>query len=144
MWPEQTGGLLAIKGIDAFPSPPHTYRAVDGDPKTRWSGGAQHQSAEFTIELVQPAHVGQVVTDLAEFWTDYPQRLRLEVSADGGRWDTVFFGDTALQAYFAAVRHPKAVPLVFPVDRDNIRFIRLRQTGWGDHDWSIAEVRVLR
>jgi hypothetical protein len=30
------------------------------------------------------------------------------------------------------------------VDRDEVRFIRLRQTGFGAHDWSIAELHVLR
>jgi hypothetical protein len=56
----------------------------------------------------------------------------------------VFLGDTALHAYYAALRHPKGVPLVFTVARDNVRFIKLTQLGWGTHDWSIAEVRVRR
>jgi hypothetical protein len=36
------------------------------------------------------------------------------------------------------------VPVVYPIDRDNVRFIRMQQIGWGKHDWSIAEVHVLR
>jgi hypothetical protein len=76
--------------------------------------------------------------------TDYPMRLQLDVSADGKQWDTVFLGDTALHAYYAAIHQPRSMPLVLPVDRDNVRFIRLKQLGWGKHDWSIAEVRVLR
>jgi hypothetical protein len=84
------------------------------------------------------------VTDLGEFWSDFPQRLKLSVSSDGLQWETVYLGDTALHAYYAALRHPKEVPLVFPIGRDNVRLIRLQQLGWGTHDWSIAEVHVLR
>jgi hypothetical protein len=35
------------------------------------------------------------------------------------------------------------MPLVFPLNRDDVRFIRLRQTGFGSHDWSIPELHVL-
>jgi hypothetical protein len=117
---------------------------MDGNLKTRWSGGVQNSSADFTIELERPEHVGQVVTDLGEFWTDFPVRLRLSVSPDGATWQTVYEGDTALQTYYAALREPKVVPVVYPIDRDNVRFIRMQQIGWGKHDWSIAEVHVLR
>jgi hypothetical protein len=142
--PDVTGTELPIKSLDAFPSPPHTPRTRDGDLKTRWSGGVQRSSADFTIELDGPQRVGQLVTDLAEFWTDFPVRLRLSVSPNGTEWDTVFDGATALNAYYAALRHPRVVPVVYPIGRDNVRFIRLQQIGWGKHDWSIAEVHVLR
>jgi hypothetical protein len=59
-------------------------------------------------------------------------------------WATAWTGDTALQAYYGAVRHPREMPLVFPIDRDGVRFIRLRQLGFGSHDWSIPELHVLR
>ncbi len=142
--PDRSGEPLRIKSLDAFPSAPHTPRALDGRMNTRWSGGVQRSAADFTIELEQSEHVGQLVTDLGEFWTDFPRRLRVTVSADGSRWDTVYVGDTALHAYYGALRHPKEIPLVFTVGRDNVRFIRLEQLGWGPHDWSIAEVHVLR
>jgi hypothetical protein len=142
--PDRVGESLRIKSLDAFPSPPHTPRAVDGDLTTRWSGGVQRAAADFTIELEDAGRVGQVVTVLGQFVTDFPMRLQLEVSADGSQWETVFVGDTALHAYYAALRHPRTVPVVFPVNRDGVRFIRLKQLGWGTHDWSIAEVQVLR
>jgi hypothetical protein len=142
--PAATGTPLPIKALDAFPSPPHAPRAMDGNLKTRWSGGVQNSSADFTIELERPEHVGQLVTDLGEFWTDFPVRLRLSVSPDGATWQTVYEGDTALHTYYAALREPKVVPVVYPIDRDNVRFIRMQQIGWGKHDWSIAEVHVLR
>ena len=49
-----------------------------------------------------------------------------------------------LQAYYGALRHPRQIPLVYPIAREKVRFIRMTQLGWGSHDWSIAEVRVLR
>ena len=142
--PDESGTLLAIKGVDAFPSAPHAVRAIDGDLRTRWSGGVQQSAADFTIELAEPGRVRQVVTDLGEFWGDFPTRLQLDVSADGVEWETVFAGDTVLQAYYAALRHPKRVPVVYPIDRDHVRFIRLKQLGWGRNDWSIAELHVRR
>jgi hypothetical protein len=142
--PDRRGEPIRIKSLDAFPSQPHTPRAVDGNLRTRWSGGVQRAAADFTIELQEPQHVGQLVTYLGEFWTDFPQRLSIEVSGDGSAWQSVFDGPTALHTYYGAVRHPKELPLVFTIERDGVRFIRMKQLGWGTHDWSIAEVEVLR
>jgi F5/8 type C domain len=144
VFPDREGSPLGIKSLSTFPSPPHAGRALDGDLRTRWSGGVQQQSAEATIELETTTHVGQVVIDLGEFATDFATRLRIDVSADGATWETAWTGDTALHAYYAAIRHPREVPLVFPLNRDGIRFIRLKQAGFGTHDWSIAELHVLR
>jgi hypothetical protein len=36
------------------------------------------------------------------------------------------------------------MPLVFTLNRDGVRFIRLRQTGFGRNDWSIPELHVLQ
>jgi hypothetical protein len=142
--PDRTGSPIRIKTLSTFPSPPHAYRALDGDLRTRWSGGVQEQSADAVIELEQPDHVGQVVIDQGGFVTDFPKRLRIDVSADGAAWETAWTGDTALHAYYGAVRHPRDVPLVFVLGRDGVRFIRLRQIGFGKPDWSIAELHVLR
>ena len=140
--PDVSGTPLAVKALDAVPSAPHATRALDGDLRTRWSGGPQRAIAEFTVELAQSSHVSQVVPCLGEFMGDYPRQLRVDVSADGSHWDTAFVGDTVLLAYYGAVRHPREIPIVVPIDRDNVRFIRLQQSGVGDHDWSIAEISV--
>jgi hypothetical protein len=142
--PDVSGDVLRIRSVDAFPSPPNAPRAIDGSLASRWSGGVQTGAADFTIELEDIGRVSQVVTYLGEFWTDFPQRLRLDVSADKTAWETVHMGDTALQAYYGALRHPREVPLVFQIGKANVRYIRFTQLGWGTHDWSIAEVRVLR
>ena len=142
--PDRAGTPVRIKSLSTFPSPPHAERALDGVLTTRWSGGARQQSAEATIELETPTYVGQIVIDLGGFVTDFPKRLRIEVSADGAAWETAWTGDTALHAYYAAVRHPRDVPMVLPLNRDGVRFIRLRQIGFGKHDWSIPELHVLQ
>ena len=144
VYPDREGSPLRIKSLLTLPSPPHAGRALDGDLRTRWSGGVQQQSAEATIELEEATHVGQVVLDLGPFVTHFAARLRIDVSADGVTWDTAWIGDTALHAYYAAVRHPREVPLVFPLNRDGVRFIRLSQVGFGTDDWSIAELHVLK
>jgi hypothetical protein len=142
--PDRAGTPIPIKSLSTFPSPPHAARALDGDLRTRWSGGPQQQSADATIELEQPGHVGQVVIELGGFVTDFPARLQIDISRDGAVWEQAWLGTTALQAYYGAIRHPRDVPLVFALNRDGVRFIRLRQTGFGTHDWSVAELRVLR
>ena len=142
--PDRTGVPVPIKALTAFPSQPNAPRALDGNLKTRWSGGLQKSAADFTIELQSAGRVNQLVVALGEFMADFPVKLRLEVSADGTTWDVVHLGDTALHAYYAARRHPKEIPVVYPIERDNVRFIRLTQLGWGTHDWSIPEVQVLR
>jgi hypothetical protein len=142
--PDREGAPLHIKSLVTFPSPPHAGRALDGDLRTRWSGGVQQQSADATIELERPTHVRQVVIDLGRFETDFPARLQIDVSRDGAVWESAWTGSTALHAYFGAIRHPRELPLVFALNRDGVRFIRLRQTGFGRHDWSIAELHVLQ
>jgi hypothetical protein len=142
--PDREGTPLRIKSLNTFPSPPHAVRAMDGDLRTRWSGGLQQQSADAVIELEGPTFVRQVILELGVFVTDFPARLQIDVSRDGVAWEQVWTGNTALHAYYGAIRHPREVPLVFDLKQDGVQFIRLRQTGFGTHDWSVAELHVLR
>ena len=142
--PDRTGTPIPIKALRTIPSALHASRALDGDLRTRWSGGVQQVLAEATIELERPSHVGQVVIDLGGFITDFPRRLQIDVSADGASWQPAWSGDAALHAYLGALRHPREMPLVFELNRDGVRFIRLRQTGFRKNDWSIPELQVLQ
>ena len=142
--PDRQGTPLRIASLSTFPSPPHAERALDGRLDTRWSGGVQQQSADATIDLGEITRVGQVVVDLGPFATDFPNKLRIEVSPDARSWDVAWTGSTALHAYYGAIRHPRDVPLVFALNRDSVRYIRLTQVGFGKHDWSIVELHVLR
>jgi hypothetical protein len=140
--PDRSGSLLHVKTLSTFPSPPHAARALDGNLSTRWSGGVQQVFAEVVIELEEVSHVGQIEIDLGGFTTDFPKRLQIDVSVDGRAWETAWIGDTALHAYYGALRHPREMPLVFALNRSGVRFIRLRQTGFGKNDWSIPELYV--
>jgi F5/8 type C domain-containing protein len=142
--PDVAGQPVPIKAAVAAPSKNDARFAIDGDPGSRWMAGPQRQPAELSVELGQSSFVHQVVIDLGRFFGDFPARLQIDVSSDGKTWGSVWSGDTALQAYYGAVRHPKEVPLVFQIDRSGVRFIRLRQTGVRKAEWSIAELSVLR
>jgi hypothetical protein len=142
--PERSGTPIRIKSLGAFPSPAEAGLALDGDLRTRWGTTRPRQPGEATIELAQPSHVGQLVIDLGGWATDFPPRLQIDVSRDGAAWEPAWAGSTALQAYYGAIRHPRDVPLVFPLNKDEVRFIRLRQTGFGTHNWSIPELYVLQ
>jgi len=142
--PDRAGTPLKIDVLSTFPSPPHAARALDGDLATRWSGGPQQNAAEAIADLGNPTRVSQVVIDLGGYGTDFAVKLKIDVSADGKTWENAFLGGTALHAYYGAIRHPKEMPLVFQLDRDSVRFIRLQQAGFGTHDWSIPELHVTR
>jgi hypothetical protein len=142
--PEPSGNPVAIKSARSSGGTTPPEAAIDGRMETRWNGGPQRAPAELGLELQEAARVAQLVMRLGPYGSDFPVRLRLDVSADGTQWETVFDGDTLLHTYYGAVRHPRDVPVVIPVDRNNVRFIRLQQTGSGKYDWSIAEIQVLR
>jgi hypothetical protein len=75
---------------------------------------------------------------------EFPKRLQIDVSADGTAWEPVWAGDVLLQAYYGALDHPREIPLVFTVNRDAVRFVRLHQTEPGKYGWSIPELHLLR
>ena len=89
-------------------------------------------------------HVTAVVLSLGTYAGQYPRALDVEVSTDGGTWTTAFTGDTALDAYDAALRSPREIPIAVRIDRDGVRYIRLRQTGSEPRTgWTIVELRVI-
>jgi hypothetical protein len=85
-----------------------------------------------------------VTMSLGAYPGQYPRALMIDVSSDGIAWQTVHAGGTALETYDAALVSPREVPLSFTLDRDAVRFVRLRQTASDAHGWSIVELRVIR
>ena len=74
---------------------------------------------------------------------DFPRRLAVDLSDDGGRWQEVWSGETALLAFVAALELPRSVPLRLPLGHAAARYLRLRQTGEDPvYYWSIAELQV--
>ncbi len=142
--PGEAGTPVHIKRVSESSGKTPAERAIDGRLDTHWSGGPQRAPVTFTIELDEPSHVSQLVTALGPRYMDFPRRLAIDVSVDGVQWQAVSNGSVALETYSAALAQPKDVPVVLPIGRDAVRFIRLTQTGSSKEDWSIAEVRVLR
>jgi hypothetical protein len=143
--PDRAGTPVPIKSFDATLGQATAPLAIDGRMTTRWwTGDETDVPVELTIELESPGRVGQVVMALGQFMTDFPVRLQIDVSADGAAWETAWADRPALNAYYGAVRHPRELPVVLPVNRDNVRFIRLRQLETGKFNWSILELQVLR
>jgi len=142
--PDAGGTPVRIKAVSASAAMSPAERAIDGNLDTVWSGPKDTTGIVFTVELEDVSRVSQIVLDLGQYAPNFPARLRIDVSADGSRWDTASDGSAALQTYYAALRHPKQVPAVFPIGREAVRFIRLEQTAVSERDWSIAELRVLR
>ena len=138
------GTVVRLGSVAAYPSESLATSAIDGRMDTRWPGGIQQHSAGYQIELAEPSDVRQVVTYLGPYYTDFARRLRVDVSTDRVNWTTVFLDDTALLAYYGALRHPKTVPIVIPIDRAGVISIRLVQLGFNRHEWSIAELEVRR
>jgi hypothetical protein len=141
---EPHGSAVRIAGVNASAEASRVRTVIDGDLESSWSAGKQLGNAAFDIELERAARVNQLVIELGQYSGGFPERLQISVSADGASWDTVTAGGTALQTYHAALQHPKEVPLVYAIERDNVRFIRLEQTGRSPREWSIAELRVLQ
>jgi hypothetical protein len=143
--PDRSGTPVRIKSVSAVPNKAAAARVVDGDLMTTWwSGDVPTSSAEMTVELDAVTHVEQVVLALGPFGTDFPRDLRVDVSADGATWESAWSGRTAFEAYYAALRHPRETPIVIPVRRDGVRFIRLRQLELSKFAWSVAELQVLQ
>jgi hypothetical protein len=142
---DKTGTPIPIKAFSATLGQASAALAIDGKMTTRWwTDDEIDVPAEITIELHSPARVGQVVMAIGAFMTDFPKRMQIDVSADGVAWETAWTGSPALIAYYGAVRHPRELPVVLPLNRDNVRFIRLRQMETGKFNWSILELQVLQ
>jgi len=143
--PERSGTPIPIKSITAAPGQASAPLAIDGKLTTRWwTDDELEQAAEVTIELGSATRVGQVVMEIGGFTTDFPKRMQVDVSADGVAWDTAWTGSPALNAYYGAVRHPRELPVVLPLNREGVRFIRMRQLETGKFNWSILELSVLQ
>jgi mono/diheme cytochrome c family protein len=110
-------------------------KAIDGDPRTRYATGVpQHPGQWFQIELPAEAVISGIELDQTGYSTDFPRGYKVQVSADGVKWDKpVAEGKRSgpgTEISFAPVR---------------TRFIRITQTAndrrvW----WSIGELQLLQ
>jgi hypothetical protein len=117
--------------------------ALDGDPATRWDGGAQQGVEVVTVDLGSVRTVDGVTMTIGPHSSDFPRMLAIETSQDGRVWSKQWQGTTAVHAFVAAVRRPADVPMAFALPHVPARLVRLRQLG---HDpvfyWTIFELTV--
>ena len=77
---------------------------------------------------------------------DYPRRLTIDTSNDGATWQTQWQGLTAGSLYRAIVldeRHPE-ITISFQPVRAKYVIVRQEPTPNVRHNWSVAEIRILR
>jgi hypothetical protein len=145
MLPQIIGEPLPFVGISASLYQDLVRNLVDGDPITRWhTGGPQSPTNELTVDLGSAQSVTAVEQQIAGYVADFPRRLEIQTSLDGGSWQTVWSGGTALLAFSAALEEPLTVPVRSTFESHRARYVKLRQTGSDDvYYWSIAELRVI-
>jgi F5/8 type C domain-containing protein len=139
-----TGPLLHVASLVTSANAPDINAILDGDLDTRWHTQPQVGGETIVADLGTAQHVAAVVLCLGAYPGQYPRGLTIDVSPDGVEWSPVYTGGTALETYDAALRSPREVPVTLSVHRDDVRFVRLRQTGSDPrYGWTIVELRVI-
>jgi len=139
-----TGPSLHVAAIATSHNIPDINAVLDNDLDTRWHSQPQAGGETIDVDLGHAQHVSAVVLCLGAYAGQYPRELHVEVSVDARAWTPVYTGGTALETYDAALRSPREIPITLPVSRDNVRFLRLRQTGRDPRTgWTIVELRVI-
>jgi hypothetical protein len=134
---------LSVHSATANVENPRLALALDGDPATRWDGGAQRGVEVLTIDLGSVRTVDGLTMTLGPHLSDFPRLLAIETSQDGSVWSHQWQGSTAVHAFVAAVRRPADVPLAFALPHVPARLVRLRQLGQDPvFYWTIFELTV--
>ncbi|OED37975.1 hypothetical protein AB833_21585 [Chromatiales bacterium (ex Bugula neritina AB1)] len=108
--------------------------AIDSNEWSRWTTKKpQVPGQTFTIDLIEPAGVNQLVLNSARSPQDYPRAYRIDTSGNGSDWD---------RAITTGVGNPQGDTVInFPPI--TTRFIRIIQTGRDSHYWwSIHELEI--
>jgi hypothetical protein len=137
-----SGGAPApVRAIRASVDIEELMHVSDGDLVTRWQSGPQTQTSWIEVDLGAAWELDSVVMFLGPFPSDFPRRLLVEVSADGGTWARAWEGTTHREALRGAFSHPKELPIVLPMTGRRARYLRLTQNGFDPvYYWSIAEL----
>jgi hypothetical protein len=137
---------------DAWPNGADAARALDGDPGTRWrTGRAQQGGMWLQVDLGDPVRVSGVRLEVGPHTLEYPRTIRVEVSPDGARWQTVALARhglwPGLRVTGSALRHDarradvdvRFAPVPARVLRVSIPPRAAVRTPFG---WSIGELHV--
>jgi hypothetical protein len=120
------------------------HYVADGSLDTRWHCGPVRRGQSITVKLNQATDVSGIGVALGPFASDPPRFLKIDVSTDGARWETVWSNLTVTAALRAAFEDPQRVELLLSFPARRAQYVRLTQTGdaW-EWYWSIAELTVL-
>jgi hypothetical protein len=128
----------ATVGSDLLP------RMTDGDLISRWDGRrGQKPGDRVTLDLGSPRGVRGLELAIGGYIADFPRRLKIETSLDGGAWEERWTGSGGGAALAGALLDARRMPLFFELDPRPARFIRLTQLGSDPvFYWTIAELTV--
>lgn len=139
------GERLPIRTLDASIDKRDIGAVVDGNLESRWHTDHQVGNETIGLDLGRIEQPAAIVMSLGVYAGQYPRALEVSISTDGSEWHTAWIGDTALEAYDAAIRSPREVPLTIPLVANGARYIRLSQIGSDPRrGWSIVELEVTR
>lgn len=142
--PALEGTPLPIAAISAGVNPQLAGEMTDGALISRWHAGRpQSPGDSFTLDLGTVRQVGGIELLIGGYVADFPRDLRIEISTDRQAWNEAWRGPTAALALSAAFEHPLQIPLRFPLEPREARYIRLTQLSTAVYYWSVAELRVM-
>ena len=115
---------------------------VDGRIDTGWDDYPQGAGQWVAVDLGREQRVGGVTHSLGRSFLAFPRRLEIQTSTDGQRWERVWEGRAAAQAFLALVRQPLEGPMRFTFPAREARYVRLLQLDDAPQQWHVAELTV--
>ena len=138
------GESISLSAVTANTNNHLVHFATDRDSSTRWFSGAQDMGQQLVLDLGAPRPLGGLVMRLGRYRSDFPRLLGIELSTDGQSWELVRGGPTDVEALRASFQDPETMPLVFDLEGETARYLRLRQmASEQEFYWSVAEVEVI-
>jgi len=121
--------------------------AFDGNPKTGWTTGYPQRKGEvYELDLGESARIRKVVLVLDTNPLDYPRSFRLEGSADGTVWTSLYAKEGFFPALDAAmIEDFEKYVVPVPFEPADVRHIRFTLTAAHEsRHWSINEIICYR
>lgn len=105
---------------------------LDGDLATRWSTGQGQTNGQWVqIDLGKLETFDAITLSTGHHPQDYPNSYRMYVSDDGKTWNEPVASGQGTNG---------DLTISFPVQ--NVRYLKIVQTGWSSNWWSIAELSI--
>ena len=139
------GTPLPIARVEASSNEKDIGAVLDGNLDSRWHTDHQAGHETIVIDLGKIERPSTIVMSLGVYASQYPLTLQVSTSTDRAAWSVAWSGDTALEAYDAAVRAPREIPITISFAPRDARYLRLTQVGNDPRrGWSIVELEVAR